>query len=324
MLKINGYEYYNSYQINTSVINLIMKNNKIDATISNPISSNSFKALASCGDIFPDNKLSLSMELNKSMKKQTGINNSDTAKRLIDYKKKAQEKLEFQIFLKKQHEEETIKEKPLISRGSQKLIEQIGHQPIYTIKRIKEIEEENSKKIEKLRQKLQDEKDKEQQFTTKSAQIMDSKLCFDPKNIKPMVYKTTIKFNECTEDEELKLCSFKPTTDKHSDRILSKDIYKKPVIERLIDYGKCKEKDLKQKIEESIPAFTPQGQKKTKKPKKKFNKPKQKKHKELTESKTTMESFISSVLDQLGKANVSMNDQSETLANTYILSKYKL
>ena len=260
-----------------------------------------------------------------SLDEQEANNSVDTINRLLDYKKRTQEKLKLKILLKKQHEGDMLQEKPSISVGSQKLISQSDYKPIYSKQRIKQINDEKSKKMEKLRQetekrklKLEKESIKNSFPQYKNPQIASVKLCFDPNDVKSMINKPNInsKFKKNLEDEELKLCSFKPTTDRNSDLIFSKLQKSKTVVERLIDYGKQKEDRLKKKIKEYNSQFTPQG----------LNKKKR-----IPKSKITtigkqedygIDIFVNTILNQIGNAETIANDKPDSLANTSLLSKY--
>ncbi len=197
-------------------------------------------------------------------------NATETAERLLEFKKKSQEKIEAKIAQKLREEQEALKPKSVISSGSKKLIESKKYVPIYSKERLQQIEAAKKQKVDKLRQEMEEKKRQaeENDIATsvpsyKGAEITNVELCFDPNAVKPMVYQApdpaAKKPLESTEDEELKKnCSFKPTTNKKSDQLFSKkNVKNKPVVERLMDYGKYKKELIEQKIAESTPTFQP-------------------------------------------------------------------
>jgi len=240
-------------------------------------------------------------------------NTSETVERLMGYKKNVEKKLAGKIKEKEEQEQEGLKVKPQISIGSLKLIEGKRHLPIYSEERIKQIELEKSKKMEKLKKEVEERRRKAEEEdianstpSYKGSEITNVKLCFDPESIKPMVYQTAkndAHSKMSTEDEELKACSFKPTTNKNSNIIFAKkNQLNKSVVERLIDYGKCKESIIMSSTEQRV---------------KRKNKPAPK---PLQTSNNGLDRFVQSVLDQLTKSDES--EKGESGITTSVMSKY--
>ena len=126
-----------------------------------------------------------------------------------------------------------MKKKPDISAGSKKVFEAKKYVPIYSTERLQQIDTAKKIKVEKLRQemelkkKLAEEEDIAKSVPTYKGADMNAELCFDPENVKSMVYddlgKKRNKARETSEDEEVKnCCSFRPNTNKRSEQLFSK------------------------------------------------------------------------------------------------------
>jgi len=207
---------------------------------------------------------------------------ADFSERLYEFSKKKQEKIDAIIAEKMKAEQESLKIKPLISNGSKRLMDKGKYVPIYSKERLQQIDQKKKQKVMKIKQEMEEKKKKAEEEelinstpTYKGSEITNVELCFDPNAVKPMVYqfgdnapkKSTVV--ESSEDEQLKNCSFHPETDKMSEKLFSKkNVNNKPVVERLMDYGKYQKKSQEKRIEESKPTFKPQKQKYNKNTKK--------------------------------------------------------
>jgi hypothetical protein len=261
-------------------------------------------------------KRSNNIELSKkisglSTKTSLATNTSETVERLMSYKKNTQKKLVDMIKEKEEQEQEELKPKPQISIGSLKLIEGKQHLPIYSEARIKQIELEKGKKMEKLRKEVEKRRRKAEEEdiansvpSYKGSEITNVKLCFDPESIKPIVYQTTktdTHSKVTTEDEELKYCSFKPTTNKNSNIIFAKkNQLNKSVVERLTDSMRCKES--------MVTTSTKQRVKRKSKQAPKF----------VQTENNDLDRFIQSVFDKLAKPD----EINESSISTSMISKY--
>lgn len=193
----------------------------------------------------PHKNLELSNKINGyGTKSSSTANTSVTVERLMEYKKKAQKRLADRMKAKEEQVQEEMTTKPQLSVGSLKLIEGKQHLPIYSTERMKQIEQEKVRRMEKLRKEAEERKRMAEEEdiansipSYRGSEITNVKLCFDPESIKPMVYqpaKAITNSKPTTEDEELKLCSFKPTTDKNSNAMCArKSQHSKSVVERL-------------------------------------------------------------------------------------------
>jgi len=186
------------------------------------------------------------------------INSLDIVERLFEYEKRAKNKIAEQIDLKRKREEQELKQKPVISSGTKKLIKTKKYIPIYFKERLQEIETEKNKKMEKLKKEVNEKRRQAEEESIansipsyKGSEITNVELCFDPSAIKPMLYQSPHPKSQLTsEEEELKKCSFRPKTDKRSDIILAqRNYYNKSVIERLTEYGRYQQETLKEKCE---------------------------------------------------------------------------
>lgn len=210
----------------------------------------------------------LSRELDKLSNGKVSNQNSvassslETVERLLEFKKKVDRKIAEQVDLKRKREEKELKVKPALSSGTKKLIKGKAYIPIYSKERLQEIESTKIKKMEKLRQEVNEKRRQAEEESIansipsyKGSEITNIELCFDPSAIKPMLYQSpnaNAKQRITSEEEELKRCSFKPKLDKRSDMILSQTNYcNKTVIERLTN--KCKQEPIK---ENSVPVKT--------------------------------------------------------------------
>ena len=204
-------------------------------------------------------------KLSTTTRSQNSIisNQSETVERLLDYKKKAQQKLADQIKIQRKKEEDELRPKPEISIGTKKLIQTKKYVPIYNKERLQQISSDKNKKMEKLREEVNEKRRQAEEESIansipsyKGSEITNVELCFDPNAIKSMVYKkpeVNDKVKITTEEEELKKCSFKPKTDKKSEEIFAqRNIHNKSVVERLTDYGKYQQEMIKEKTTDSF------------------------------------------------------------------------
>eukprot|EP00826_Nyctotherus_ovalis_P035386 TRINITY_DN3038_c0_g2_i3.p1 TRINITY_DN3038_c0_g2~~TRINITY_DN3038_c0_g2_i3.p1 ORF type:complete len:330 (+),score=92.89 TRINITY_DN3038_c0_g2_i3:94-1083(+) len=243
-------------------------------------------------------------------KSSSTTNTSVTVERLMEYKKKAQKRLADKMKEKEEQVQEEMTTKPQISTGSLKLIEGRQHLPIYSAERIKQIEQEKTKRMEKLRKEAEERKRRAEEEdianstpSYRGSEITNVKLCFDPESIKPMVYQPAKAFansKPSTEDEELKSCSFKPATDKNSNLMFArKNQHNKSVVERLTSSGKRKE--------ESKQTFATEQKKG------------QMERVLEAEEGNDLDKFVQSVLEQLAKPD---DAESESPACSSVMNKY--
>jgi len=235
----------------------------------------------------------------------------DIVKKLMNYKKKVNTKVKLKMLITKR--KEVVERRPSISIGTQKLIKSISYIPINTTKRIRQIKDNKNKKLEQVKMNIKKDSPSNK-LIYKYRKIPNNKLCFDPSIIKSKINRSmevTLKYIQSS-DEELKICSFRPSTNKRSEKLFAKSVQNKSIVERLIGYTKLKEDRLKKRMEENTPRFIPRTNIK-KKYTSQSNSP-------INES--TMNTFIKTVLDKFSKKKEVNGEAPNTLANTSILSKY--
>lgn len=192
-----------------------------------------------------------------------------TVARLLTFEKRRKEKREVQALLSREKEKKMLREKPEICVASKQMSESMNHIPIYSQKRIDQIEQVRREKLEKIKKAIHDEKkslDKaaESQAHTKHRQHrVDAKeLCFDPRKVTSLLYKTMGVpgcYRRTSEEQELQCCSFRPKTNKKSLELTAKvESLSKPVVQRLLDYEKNRKYMMKQRVKESEPSFRPE------------------------------------------------------------------
>ncbi len=182
--------------------------------------------------------------------------------------RKAKERLEAKVIEKRKKEQAEMRSRPDILENSRKLVQSRQRAPIYSATRMQQIAAAKHLRLDRLRQEVETKRrfefEKELSSTTPSfARSLDSDtLCFDPKSVRSQVYDfhpLPREEGETSEEIEVrKCCSFCPSTDKKSRRMFARqNVRNKPVVSRLLDYGKMQRQANQKRVAESVPSFVP-------------------------------------------------------------------
>lgn len=195
---------------------------------------------------------------------------SGTIERLLESERIKQEKLEARKAKYDKLIKGTLQDKPEITGKSRKINETKEYLPLYSKERINKMEREKRRNMELLKGKINSKISKTEEESIfsihrKSYTSRNGGNTFEPS--KNSIFKTIHNSKrDTTEEEELSSCTFTPMTNKNSNAIFSKiNAQKKPVVQRLINYGKYRKEMLNQQVEDSKPSFQPQTGNKTKK-----------------------------------------------------------
>lgn len=179
---------------------------------------------------------------------------SKTIERLLESERRKKEKLEAQKAVNDKLIEDTLKPKPSITPKSKQITNTKQYIPLYSQERINQMERDKRKKMEELKKKVAEEKVKEKE------EVFVERRHSETKVIEHTIFKNIHNDRiDNTEEQELESCTFRPNIDSKSRAIFTKiNSKKRPVVQRLISYGKYQKELLKQKIQQTIPSFSPQ------------------------------------------------------------------
>eukprot|EP00826_Nyctotherus_ovalis_P009025 TRINITY_DN12354_c0_g1_i5.p1 TRINITY_DN12354_c0_g1~~TRINITY_DN12354_c0_g1_i5.p1 ORF type:complete len:240 (+),score=54.61 TRINITY_DN12354_c0_g1_i5:103-822(+) len=213
-----------------------------------------------------DMKLKCQMQKVRPLRSAVAVEN-----KLINYQKKSKEVREKLALEQLIREVSTLKQKPSITERSRMLMTMKNYSPIYTHKRMLQINRDKRKSFDRIAKAISKEREPQAGDVLSSIPKLNTSFCprsctdasFSSGRVSsrraatPLASRVAREYTT-EERDAFYNCTFRPATNKKSQEMFARrNVRKKPVVERLLDYKKYKELIQKERMVESRPCFTP-------------------------------------------------------------------